>query len=80
MDKSTGEGVSFSAIMLSLRDRAERIKGVELVDLEIRGPFLEFGLIGLTAGDIRFRAGWEASSLSLGEAVRLFEGRGCIDC
>lgn len=49
IDRSTGEGVSPSAIPLFRRDDLNR--GVEFTDLEDRIDFLGAGFVGRIAGD-----------------------------
>lgn len=66
--------MSPSATVLFLRDRVERISGVELVDFDDRVCFfmIDVGFDGRIAGDCRLREGFEESSSPLGDAVRLF--------
>ena len=82
MERSTGEGVSpgTSPAVLPFRERAERKRGVELVDLEPRNTFLLFcmGTVGRMAGDCFFLEGCVLLSSPLEDAWRLLCG--CMDC
>jgi hypothetical protein len=82
MERSTGEGVSpgTSPAVLPLRERLERRRGVELVDLDPRKTFLLWaGFVGRMAGDGFFREGCMPLSSSLEDAWRLFV-EVCMDC
>jgi hypothetical protein len=82
MERSTGEGVSpgTSPAVLPLRERLERKRGVEFVDLDPRKSFLLWaGFVGRMAGDGFFREGWMPFSSSLEDAWRLF-AEVCMDC
>lgn len=48
IDRSTGEGESFSATVLFLRPLDERSKGVEVADFMLRAGF--FGAVGVGVG------------------------------
>lgn len=52
IDRSTGEGESFSATVLFLRPLDERSKGVEVADFTLRAGF--FGTVGVGVGVGRF--------------------------
>ena len=83
IERSTGEGVSpgTSPAVLPFRERVERRRGVELVDLEPLKTFLfRVGFVGRIAGDCCFfREGCIPLSSSLDEAWRLLEEL-CTDC
>jgi hypothetical protein len=93
IERSTGEGVSpgTSPAVLPFRERVDRSRGVELVDLEPRYIFLGWvwlGIVGRMAGDCCFfREGCMLDSSSLVEAWRLLLlvelvelEEVCIDC
>jgi hypothetical protein len=81
IDRSTGEGVSPGMLMLPLRARVERIRGVELADLvpRVDAALLGMGTVARMAGLCFLREGRcvspVARSSSLDEAP-LFRGCG----
>lgn len=70
MERSTGLGVSAGALILPLRARVERMRGVEFADFD-RLLFFGMGTVARIAGDCFFRDGRSPASSSLEDAVRL---------